>query len=253
MPTKIKGSYGGYQVLFDIRRRFKLIQEVAFPTSGKVLDLGFGEGRFFEELSKNYELFGLELHHGKAHNARKLNFSGIILGDAETTPFKPSIFDFILSNEMLEHVHNDRKVVEKACECLKEGGYLAVFVPNRFFPFESHGCFFGKTRVGFFGFLVPFVNYFPSALRNKIAPHVGTYTMNQLYRLFKGLPVEIIHCSYMYPAFEALERVLPLSIVNGIRMILPKLEKTPLKVFGGSLFVIVRKNSKIRSKITTNK
>lgn len=243
MPTKVKGSYGGYQVLFDIRRRLELIRKTFFPPSGKILDLGFGEGRFFEELDEEYELFGLELHHGKVHNARKLRFTGIVLGDAEKAPFKPSTFDFILSNEMLEHVHDDRRVVEEACKYLKEGGYLAVFVPNRFFPAESHGCYFGKTRIGIFGFSIPFVNYLPSFLRDKLAPHVGTYTMDKLYRLFEGLPVEVIYYSYMYPPFEALENVLPLSILNAIRKMLPKIEKTPLKFFAGSLYMVVRKFS----------
>ena len=61
--------------------------------------------------------------------------------------------------------------------------YIATFAPNRLYPFETHGAYFGKRYV--FG-NIPLVNWLPDPLRDRFAPHVRAYTMHGIERLFAG-------------------------------------------------------------------
>ncbi len=55
----------------------------------------------------------------------------------------------------------------------KPGGSVVIFAPNRLWPFETHGAYFGKRYV--FG-NIPLINWLPDPLRDRFAPHVRVYT-----------------------------------------------------------------------------
>ena len=82
-------------------------------------------------------------------------------------------FSLILSHEVLEHVQDDRRSVEEMVRTLKPGGRIVLFVPNRGYPFETHGIYWrGRYHFG----NIPLVNYLPRRLRDRLAPHVRSYT-----------------------------------------------------------------------------
>ena len=76
-----------------------------------------------------------------------------------------------------------------------------IFAPNRLYPFETHGAYFGKRYV--FG-NIPLVNWLPDPLRNRFAPHVRAYTQRGIRSLFRGLPVRVVHHRVIYPGFDNL-------------------------------------------------
>jgi hypothetical protein len=144
-----------------------------------------------------------------------------------------------LSHEVLEHVQNDRTAAAQMVRALKAGGRLALFVPNRWYPFETHGIYWrGQYKFG----NIPLVNYLPRRLRDKLAPHVEVYTRCDLVRLFRGLPVRFVRRTVIFGAYDNIIARWP-RLGKALRAVLQFLELTPLRVFGLSHFWVVEKVS----------
>jgi len=112
-----------------------------------------------------------------------------------------------------------------------------LFVPNRGYPFETHGVYWqGKY---YFGNKL-FVNYLPRKWRDKLAPHVRVYSRCNLAELFDGLPVKFIQRTVIFGAYDnIIARFGPLGKM--LRALLQFLEKTPLQKLGLSHFWVVEK------------
>ena len=132
-------------------------------------------------------------------------------------------FDLILSHEVLEHVQDDRAAVLEMVRALKPGGRIALFVPNRGYPFETHGIYWrGRYRFG----NIPLVNYLPRGLRNRLAPHVRVYSRRDLEALFRDLPVRIVSRSVIFGAYDNIIARWPL-VGKALRSILQLSGKDP--------------------------
>src|SRR5512138_3548474 len=156
---------------------------------GRILEDGCGVGMYVEHLSRlGGEVVGLEYDFERAAEAGRKSRE-IINGAGESLPLPSETFDLILSHEVLEHVQDDRLAVREMVRTLKPGGRIVLFVPNRGYPFETHGIYWrGQYRFG----NKLFVNYLPRSLRDRLAPHVRIYTGRDLEKLFAGLPVKLI-------------------------------------------------------------
>jgi len=87
---------------------------------------------------------------------------------------------------VLEHVADDALAAREMARVLRPAGRIILFVPNRGYPFETHGVYWrGRYHFG----NIPLVNYLPSSLRNRLAPHVRIYTRTDLEEVFAGLPL----------------------------------------------------------------
>jgi SAM-dependent methyltransferase len=220
------------------QRRLKMILEAAQERiQGKVLENGCGVGMYVEHmLPHGGQIIGLEYDFERAAEAG--NHSPNILNAAgETLPLPSGTFDLILSHEVLEHVRDDAQAVREMVRVLRPGGRIALFVPNRGYPFETHGIYWrGKYYFG----NKPFVNYLPHAWRDRLAPHVKVYTKRDLAKLFESLPVRIIERTVIFGAYDNL--IARFGVFGKLlRGMLQILEKTPLKVLGLSHFWVVEK------------
>jgi SAM-dependent methyltransferase len=129
--------------------------------------------------------------------------------------------------------------VQEMVRLLKPGGRIVLFVPNRGYPFETHGIYWrGKYSFG----NKLFVNYLPRALRDRLAPHVRVYTRSDLQKLFKGLPVTFIERTVIFGAYDNIIARFG-RLGKMLRSVLHFLERTPLKVFGLSHFWVVERQS----------
>ena len=156
----------------------------------------------------------------------------------EHLPFSDAAFDVVFSHEVLEHVTDDRACVAEMVRVTRPGGRIVVFVPNRRYPFETHGVFWrGRYHFG----NVPLVNWLPTPLRNRLAPHVRAYTKGSLRRLFAGLPVHIVHHAQIFPGYDNIVARAP-ALGRTLRAITYALERTPLRVFGLSHLLVVEVN-----------
>jgi SAM-dependent methyltransferase len=162
---------------------------------------------------------------------------GLALGVGERLPFADDSFNFILSNEVLEHVEDDRACAAEIVRVARPGGRIAIFAPNRWYPVEQHGIYWrGEYHFG----NKPLVNYLPDPLRNRLAPHVRAYTAGGLRGLFGGLPVRELHYGRIFGGYDNIVRRNP-RLGYTIRRALYAAEETPLAVLGLSHFLVLEK------------
>jgi SAM-dependent methyltransferase len=117
----------------------------------------------------------------------------------EHLPFRDATFDVILLHEVLEHVDDDAATLKEARRVLAIGGRVVIFVPNRLYPFETHGIFLGKKYV--FG-NIPLVNYLPGVARNRLVPHARAYTAGGLRRVYRRAGLGPIMHTQVFPGFD---------------------------------------------------
>lgn len=220
------------------QRRLEMIQSAAGDRiRGRLLENGCGVGLYLEHLNPlGCETVGLEYELPRALEA-KAKAANVIGAAGENLPFPVESFDLILSNEVIEHVIDDRKAVQEMVRVLVPGGRLILFCPNRWYPFETHGIYWrGEYRFGN-KFLV---NYLPRKLRDKLAPHVKAYTRQELGDLFQDLPVRFITRSVVFGGYDNIIGRFP-RFGRFLRSVLYTLEKTPLQIFGLSHYWVVEK------------
>jgi SAM-dependent methyltransferase len=219
-------------------RRLQLIMQAGGKhLQGRVLENGCGIGMYVQHMQPyTGQIIGLEYDFERAVEARDRS-DCIVNSAGETLPFPNDSFDFILSHEVIEHVHDDRMAIEEMVRALRTGGRLVLFCPNRGYPFETHGIYWrGQYRFG----NIPLVNYLPRIWRDRMAPHVRVYTRTDLARLFAGLPVKVIEQRVIFGAYDNIIHHYP-RFGSMLRKLLQSLEQSPLQVFGLSHFWVVEK------------
>ena len=219
------------------RRLEMIVHGAEERIQGLVLEDGCGVGMYVEKLSAlGGTVIGLEYDHARAVEARGRS-PHIVNAAGEAMPLPASIFDLILSHEVLEHVQDDRAAVREMLRVLKPGGRIVLFCPNRGYPFETHGVYWrGRYKFG----NIPLVNYLPRGWRNKLAPHVRVYSKRDLEILFEGLPVRFIERTVIFGAYDNIIARFG-GLGKFLRAVLQWLEKTPLRELGLSHFWVVEK------------
>lgn len=223
------------------RRLDMLLAAAEGRERGVVLVDGCGVGSYLSRLALlAQKAVGLDIEHERTVEARQITLNGnglVLCGAGEALPFADNTFDMILSHEVLEHVQDDAAAIREIVRTLKVGGRLMIFVPNRGYPFETHGIYWrGKYHFG----NIPLVNWLPRRWRDRLAPHVEVYTRRDLEALFAGLPVKYVRRTILFGAYD---NIIARTGVVGktLRAVLQALEKTPLRIFGLSHFWVVEK------------
>jgi SAM-dependent methyltransferase len=218
-------------------RRLNLIQRYVPLESARVLDIGCGVGTYVKRLGEVADrAYGIDI---AAERVRESATGSLSVAVSEHLPFETGAFDMVLLNEVIEHVHDDRKTLEEACRVVRPGGHIVVYAPNRLYPFETHGIYTGSHyRFG----NIPLVNYLPDALRNKLVPHARAYTSRSIRKLIEGLPATVVVHTQVYPGFDNIEARRG-RLGRTLKSVFHRLEETPLRAFGLSHFVVLRRNA----------
>ena len=219
-------------------RRLQMITRWAKLEDAVVLEHGAGIGMYASQFRRRFtehvEAFDIELE--RVIEARD-EIPGAIVAAAEFLPYPSGTFDTLFSNEVLEHVADDRLAVAEIVRVLKPGGRAVILVPNRWYPFETHGHYWrGEYHFG----NTPLINYLPDAARNRLAPHVRAYTRRGLLALFAGLPARVVHHRRVYGGYDNLIRRFGRR-AQVMRDTLYKAEGTPMDAFGLSHFLVIEK------------
>lgn len=219
-------------------RRLEMIRAAAGErVHGSVFEDGCGVGMYLTRLARDAErAVGMDIELERTMDARRLA-PQVLCGAGEHLPFPENSFDLVLSHEVLEHVEDDRKALEEIVRILRPGGRLVLFVPNRGYPFETHGIYWrGEYRFG----NIPLVNYLPDRWRNRLAPHVRIYSRASLGKLFAGLPVKRVQQRIIFGAYDNIIARRP-ALGKLLRNVLQMMERTPLQFFGLSHFWVIEK------------
>ena len=219
-------------------RRLRLIGHWAKLSSASVLEAGCGVGTYSSQIRRRFSLdveaFDLEIERVRI---ARVDTPHALVAAAEALPYRANAFDTILSSEVIEHVKDDRAAVAELVRVLKPGGRIVLFCPNRWYPVEQHGHYWrGEYHFG----NTPLINYLPDRWRNKLAPHVRTYTARQVRHLFDGLPVKIVHHSRIFGGYDNIIYRYP-HLGRWLRDALYVLERTPFRWFGLSHLLVIEK------------
>jgi len=218
-------------------RRLAMIRAWGKPSGATILIDGCGVGQYGGRLLEDSpQVYQFDIERERALEAKE-RAPNTHVAAAEYLPYPDNTFDLILSHEVIEHVQDDRLALAEMARVLKSGGRAIIFCPNRWYPFETHGHYWrGRYHFG----NTPLINYLPDFLRNKLAPHVRAYTAHGLRRLLDGLPVKIVTHTRIFGAYDNL--IARFGAAGKIlRAALQFLERTPLKVFGLSHFLVIEK------------
>lgn len=209
---KEDGHYLGKPADFGdkiIQRRINLLNKIPKFT-GKhltLLDIGCGNGAsMFALHNKMKYCLGLEImdtHISEFHRMKRENHIGdnceCLMLDIEKNSL-PDQFDRIISFEVIEHLQNEDSVAFYY-KALKEGGLMAISVPNKWWIFETHGAKLPLLPWN----RVPFFSWLPKPIHERFA-NARIYTPKRIERLLARHGFTIISTQYIMAPMDVLPK-----------------------------------------------
>jgi ubiquinone/menaquinone biosynthesis C-methylase UbiE len=107
----------------------------------KVLDIGCGTGAIMEQMRKQagkHNVHGLDYEQSALDFCKKRGLHNLKQGDAHKLPYQENSFDMITMFDVLEHLQDDKKVVQQLRKVLKKEGKLVLTVPAFQFLWTDH-------------------------------------------------------------------------------------------------------------------
>lgn len=128
-----ENSINRYSLLFDFIKPY-------LNKDNKILDIGCAMGGFLRFLKeKNYnQLYGIDFSSVYANEAQKNKGLEIKRGTAEEIPFDDNLFDFLIADQVVEHLFDPNMIFIEARRVLKKGGYFCISVPNAVSYLENY-------------------------------------------------------------------------------------------------------------------
>jgi len=110
----------------------KLIQGLPLARP-RMLDFGCGRGWFTERLADLGEAHGIDLSPEgiAAAQARRPDIT-YVAGNIYDAPLQKNGFDIVVSQEVIAHVQDQKRYIQRAAELLRAGGFLIVTTGNKF-------------------------------------------------------------------------------------------------------------------------
>jgi SAM-dependent methyltransferase len=224
-----------------------------------ILDAGCATGAYVDEFLKfSDRVFGVEHERSmvEAFKARGVRPDAVAEGDIQRLDFPSDNFDVVLLNEVLEHVPDDRQTLAELFRVMTPGGTLALFSPNRLYPFEQHGVVTkrGGRSVPFY---VPFVPYIPLPLGRRVLRYLArNFFPWELRRLVEEAGFVVVSRTYLWQTFEgqALDKPTVLERMSpALRRLSWSLERVPfIRCFGVSQVIFATKSATPRSQVPSN-
>jgi len=218
-------------------RRLEMIRAHVALEGARILDVGCGLGMYVHRLRAfSDDVHGVDVDAERVAAASQ-SLPNIRQAPAEALPYGADTFDLVLLHEVLEHVDDDAAALSEAHRVTRPGGHVVVFVPNRWYPFETHGFYWrGRYRFG----NIPLVNYLPTPLRDRLCPHVRAYSRGALRALFGGLAGRPVAERRIFAGYDNIVARWPRA-GRALCRASYALEGTPLDALALSHFVVFRK------------
>ena len=125
----------GFDLIYSTYPRYELINLIDKDINDNIniLEVGCGAGATLlalKNLYKNANLYGIEISENAGKVARGI--ADIIIGNIEdiNLPYKEKYFDYIILGDVLEHLVDPWKTLDKLRKYLKDDGYIIASIPN---------------------------------------------------------------------------------------------------------------------------
>ena len=217
--------------------------------SGTMLDLGCSSGGFLGFFrGDSWKLYGIEMSVECAKKAEASTGADVFVGDILDAPFPPECFDVITCFDVLEHLFEPRRVMDKVAKWLKPDGIFYVQVPNidsaeaRVFATYWHGLelprhLFHYTPVSV-KFLAESAGLHEVSLETRRNPAVGTSLRYVCDDVFGAVGIRRTPVAYRAEAglpWRAARKLVRMSALRAL------LAMAPLVGGGESIHAIFRK------------
>jgi 2-polyprenyl-3-methyl-5-hydroxy-6-metoxy-1,4-benzoquinol methylase len=132
---RFAGSFDEVMNAYDLGRRLELVfgkfltKELA---GARVLDAGCGTGHFSRAaVERGARVVSLDLGQALLAQVAKKCASQGVVGSVLALPFRAQSFDVVICSEVIEHTEDPYRVIPELHRVLREGGVLALTVPNQ--------------------------------------------------------------------------------------------------------------------------
>lgn len=229
-----------YHWWFRARRNIILYFIKKYSTKGdKIFDFGCGSGYLVGELQKTgYDVHGMDFEFEAVNYGLNVGVKNLKVGTGERIEHSDNSFELITALDVLEHLKDEKPVINELVRTLKPGGRLLVTVP-------AYMWLWGVQDI--------------------VAHHFRRYTAGSLSNVFKDFPeLTIIRKTYfntlLFPAIVAVRFLSKLfnkqeresdfeinnKFLNGLFYHIFNLESYSLRFisfpFGISILMILEKN-----------
>lgn len=150
-----------------------------------IADIGCGGGQLLKKIVKRHKIqaIGYDISKKNIENCHKLGLDAKIL-DFNTDPWsiKSSLFDIVISNEVIEHLIDPRYYLKEIFRILKPSGYLVITTPNAFNIMRRLAFLLGH-------------HHDPSMDPSRIsfAEHIRAFSFNMLERMLKKEGFKVLY------------------------------------------------------------
>ncbi|MGB9480056.1 MAG: class I SAM-dependent methyltransferase [Candidatus Acidiferrum sp.] len=220
-----------------------------FKQSGALLDLGCSSGSFLEFMGReSWKLYGVEMSAKSAKAAEAKCGAQVFVGSILDAPFPAESFDVVTCFDVLEHLHEPRRVMARVSEWLKPGGIFYVLVPNvdsaeaRVFGSYWHGLELPRHLFHYspasLKFLAESAGLREVSLETRRNPAVGTSLRYVWDDVFSVVGIRRTPVAYRREAslpWRAARKLVRMTVLRGL------LAMAPLVGGGESIHAIFRK------------
>lgn len=103
-----------------------------------ILDGGCGTGAGILFLQNYGKVYGVDLSKEATNFCKKRGLKRIKTADVSKLPYKNNFFDLVCLMDVIEHIKDDKMVVQEVFRVLKPGGFFLVTVPALPFIYSAH-------------------------------------------------------------------------------------------------------------------
>lgn len=153
-----------------------------------ILEIGCGAGGMLGPLSRYGVVHGLDIAHDYVQYCRSRGFDRVLTGSGYELPFADKTFDLVALFDTIEHIPDDRRVLEEVHRVLVPGGLAFCTVPAYQFLFSQN---------------------------DRIAHHVRRYTARRLKQVMDAAGLGVRRTSYFNTFLFPL--IVPVVLVHKLR------------------------------------
>lgn len=123
-----------------------LIEKLGLKLRGNILDAGCGDGGLAKEIEErfsNLKIYGIDISRKGCRLAKRYCQETKVADLNKEIPYPDNYFDFIVSQEVLEHIIDTDRYFEEFYRVVKKGGRVVITTPNLLAWYQRLLCVLG--------------------------------------------------------------------------------------------------------------